>query len=145
MTSLLDVNVLVALAWPNHVHHRTARAWFRRNAKPGWSTCPLTESGFVRVSCNPATPHAVTLAEAFALLERIRRIEGHQFWEDDISLVASPHVDRTRIASHRQVTDAHLLALARRHGGRLVTFDQGAQRVLSRGDDPTLAVIRPSR
>ena len=29
MTALLDVDVLVALAWPNHVHHDPARAWFK--------------------------------------------------------------------------------------------------------------------
>lgn len=27
--------------------------------------------------------------------------------------------------SHRQVTDAYLAALARTHGGRLLTFDRG--------------------
>jgi predicted nucleic acid-binding protein len=26
--SLLDVNVLVAFAWPNHVHHSAAQHWF---------------------------------------------------------------------------------------------------------------------
>jgi hypothetical protein len=30
------------------------------------------------------------------------------------------------MSSYRQVTDAHLLALARRRGMRLVTFDAGA-------------------
>jgi predicted nucleic acid-binding protein len=28
MSSLLDVNVLLALAWPNHVHHAASRTWF---------------------------------------------------------------------------------------------------------------------
>lgn len=28
MIRLLDVNVLVALAWPNHVHHEAVQAWF---------------------------------------------------------------------------------------------------------------------
>jgi predicted nucleic acid-binding protein len=52
MISLLDVNVLIALAWPNHIHHRLASRWFDRNRKSGWATCPLTQSGFVRVSSN---------------------------------------------------------------------------------------------
>jgi predicted nucleic acid-binding protein len=30
MITLLDVNVLIALAWPNHVHHGIARNWFRK-------------------------------------------------------------------------------------------------------------------
>lgn len=36
MTMLLDVNVLVALAWPNHVHHVSARRWFAAEAAQGW-------------------------------------------------------------------------------------------------------------
>ena len=37
VTALLDVNVLIALAWPNHVHHAAARAWFedRRDGTVG--------------------------------------------------------------------------------------------------------------
>ena len=40
MTALLDVNVLIALAWPNHVHHVAARAWFEEHREEGWATCP---------------------------------------------------------------------------------------------------------
>ena len=29
MVYLLDVNVLIALAWPNHVHHAAAHTWSR--------------------------------------------------------------------------------------------------------------------
>lgn len=141
MSFLLDVNVLVALAWPNHVHHGVARRWFEAAAGPGWATCPLTESGFVRVSANPVLPHAVTPAEALALLARLRQLDGHAFLDDDISLVASPHVDRGRIASHRQVTDAHLLAIARRHDARLATLDAGLRRALARGDGDRSVVV----
>jgi predicted nucleic acid-binding protein len=31
------------------------------------------------------------------------------------------------LVGHRQVTDAHLLALARRNGMRIVTFDDGVR------------------
>jgi predicted nucleic acid-binding protein len=33
--TLLDVNVLIALAWPNHVHHDLAQTWFERNRRHG--------------------------------------------------------------------------------------------------------------
>jgi len=146
VTFVLDVNVLVALAWPNHVHHEAARRWFEGNASPGWATCPLTESGFVRVSSNPVVPHAVTPSEALALLGRLRELEGHTFLDDGVSLAASPHVDRGRIVSHRQVTDAHLLAVARRHRARLATLDRGLQRALARGeDDPAVVLIGTRR
>lgn len=141
-TTLLDVNVLVALAWPNHVHHEAVAGWFQRHAGAGWATTPLTESGFIRVSSNPALHHAVTPLEAMALLERLREIDVHRFLDDDVSLVTSPHVDRARIVSYRHVTDAHLTALARRHGGRLATLDRGVHRLYSRGEtDHTVVVI----
>jgi predicted nucleic acid-binding protein len=57
-TALLDINVLVALAWPNHVHHETALHWFEVNHTYGWATSPLTQSGFVRVS--PISASTVT-------------------------------------------------------------------------------------
>src|SRR5713226_6496670 len=47
--ALLDVNVLVALFDPAHVHHEAAHAWFGANRKNRWATCALTENGFVRV------------------------------------------------------------------------------------------------
>jgi len=52
--SLLDVNVLLALAWPNHVHHPAAHRWFAENHREGWATCPLTQMGFVRTVNQPA-------------------------------------------------------------------------------------------
>lgn len=125
MVSLLDVNLLVALAWPSHVHHRPALAWFRENQSRGWATCPLTQSGFVRVSANPQVlSEAKTVREAVQLLQRIVLLPHHQFWLDDVSIAASPGFDTTRVTGYRQITDAHLLALALHRGGRLATFDR---------------------
>lgn len=39
--ALLDTNVLLALAWPNHQHHAQAHAWFNLEAKNGWATCAI--------------------------------------------------------------------------------------------------------
>lgn len=124
--TLLDVNVLLALAWPNHVHHEVARAWFVDQRSYGWATCPVTESGFVRISSNvKATPAAVSPAAAIELLGRLRRQPGHEFWADDVSLATSQEVPLARLISHAQVTDAHLLSLVRRRHARVATFDRG--------------------
>jgi toxin-antitoxin system PIN domain toxin len=120
---LLDVNALVALAWDSHVHHVTMRAWFRANREQGWATCPLTESGFVRVSSNrKALPSAIGVEDARGVLVSLRSVGHHRFLDDDVS-ITDPDVPR--MSGHRQVSDAHLLALARRRGVRLVTFDAG--------------------
>ena len=133
--ALLDVNALVALVWDSHVHHARMRAWFVENSSSGWATCPLTESGFVRVSSNPTVlPVAVGIDAARAVLSALRALDSHRFLTDDVSLTDS---DVPAITGHRQVTDAHLLTLARRTGVRLVTFD-GGMLALSRERDVEL-------
>jgi hypothetical protein len=41
---LLDVNVLIALSDPMHVHHESAQRWFAREGRKACAACPLTES-----------------------------------------------------------------------------------------------------
>ena len=135
--ALLDVNALVALAWDSHVHHRAVRKWFAAAGAKGWATCPVTESGFVRVSSNPkvlTSPIAVEAARG--VLSALRHVGGHRFLANDVSLSDS---DVPPILGHRQVTDAQLLTLARRHGTRLVTFDSGIA-ALAQGRDVELLV-----
>lgn len=48
----------------------------------------------------------------------------HQFLYDDLSLLEPSRVEWRHLLGSRQVTDVYLLALAVRHGGRLVTFDR---------------------
>ena len=132
------MNALVALAWDSHVHHATIRAWFAANRSHGWATCPVTESGFVQVSSNPKVlPSPIGIDAARAVLTALRAAEGHRFLSDDVSLCDA---DVPNIEGHRQVTDAHLLTLARRRGVRLVTFDAGIL-ALARGTDVELLAI----
>jgi len=142
---LLDVNVLVALAWPNHIHHGMAVQWFLGARGDGWATSPASQSGFVRVSSNRAIiPEAKPPGAAVALLRRLTDADDHVFWPDDISLCRSPHVSVERIVGHRQVTDAHFVALALRHHGRLATFDRGLEDVIPPGVTPdhVLVILR---
>jgi uncharacterized protein len=128
---LLDVNLLIALAWPNHVHHEVAHRWFAEHRDEGWATSPLTQSGFVRVSSNPrAVSPARSPAEAIDLLRRIVALPGHEFWNDDVAIATSDRVAPARILSHAQVTDAHLVALALHRGGRIATLDGGLSRLV---------------
>lgn len=133
--ALLDVNALVALAWDSHVHHSRAREWFAEHSATGWATCPITESGFVRVSSNPKIlPSAIGVDAARAVLSVLRTTNGHHFLTDDVSLTDG---DVPAMTGHRQVTDAHLLTLVRRRGACLVTFD-AALVTLARGRDVEL-------
>ena len=121
--ALLDVNALVALAWDSHVHHVAARGWFAANADDGWATCPMSESGFVRVSANRRVlPHAISVDAGRHVLRAMRAAGRHRFLSNDVSLVDD---DLPGVAHHRDLSDALLLTVARRHGLRLVTFDRG--------------------
>lgn len=124
MRALLDVNVLIALLDLNHVDHRLARGWIERNIASGWASCPITQNGFVRIVSQPAYPNALTVAEGISRLERAVRTPHHELWPNDLSILDSVWVDRTRLLGHRQVTDASLLALAVARGGRFVTLDR---------------------
>jgi toxin-antitoxin system PIN domain toxin len=138
--ALLDVNALVALAWDSHVQHAPMRAWFGANGSAGWATCPTTESGFVRVSSNPKVlPSAIGVDAARQVLSALRAQHGHRFLTDDVS--ASDR-DVPAIAGYRQVTDAHLLTLARRHRVRLVTFDGGIMAMSDGHDVEVLTTLR---
>ncbi len=136
--ALLDVNALVALAWDSHVHHATMRRWFAANRSEGWATCPITESGFVRVSSNPKVlSSAIGVDVARGVLTALRAVAGHRFLVDDVSIGDG---DVPAILGHRQVTDAHLVTLARRSGVPLVTFD-AAIVTLAEGRDVELLTV----
>jgi len=123
---LLDANVLVALAWPEHQAHERVGRWFARHSRSGWATCPFTQSALVRVLSNPAfSPRALTPRNALGVLEANVKLPGHHFFPDAITLIeAVRRVDR-RLTGHGQVTDAYLLGLAIHHRSRLATLDEG--------------------
>lgn len=130
---LLDANVLIALAWPVHIHHGAAHAWLASNQAAGWATCPITQSAFVRFSSNRGlTEYAVNVREALMLLGEIVAWEGHEFWADSISLT-DERIPTGLLAGYRQVTDAYLLGLAIHRGGKLVTFDRRVTSLFQKG------------
>ena len=123
--ALLDVNVLVALFDPDHVHHDAAHVWFASNRSAGWATCPLTENGLVRILSN-ATYASVPETPA-GMVRRLRAFCAsgqHVFWADEISLRDRCLFREALPVTHRQVTDIYLLGLARHKDGRLATFDR---------------------
>jgi toxin-antitoxin system PIN domain toxin len=140
--ALLDVNVLIALAWPNHVHHAAAREWFEARRQEGWAKCPLTEAGFVRVSCNPSVVrHTVTPLDAIAVLQGLTRLGSHTFWPLNQSIMQLPESIGIRLQGYRQVTDAVLLATAIQRNGQLATLDAGMEGLVSESQRTFLCVI----
>jgi len=119
---LLDVNVLVALVEPEHVHHQIATDWFGA-PDLDWGLCAFTEAGFLRVATNPkAGGHSV--AESTQVLSSLTHHSGYRFWSISAGweIIAAPLEER--VFGHQQITDAWLLGLAIQENGVLVTFDK---------------------
>jgi toxin-antitoxin system PIN domain toxin len=126
LIALPDVNVLLALAWEQHVHHDAAHAWFGISAADGWATCLFTQTGFLRLSLNPQVVHvAVDCGTAQSLLAGLVGHPSHRFLSDAPALTSNEFDPIAhRISGYRQMSDATLLFLARASGMKFVTFDQ---------------------
>lgn len=132
---LLDVNVLVALLWPNHMHHGAVIRWFGSDGKRQFATCPLTELGFARLSCNPAAVgKAITFSAALATLAGVSRMPNHHFLSETAQLQSTLLPIAAHVVGHRQVSDAYLIALARIHGAKLATLDARIRRAFAGSD-----------
>ena len=129
---LLDVNVLIAMAWPTHRNHEKVLEWLARHAREGWANVPIDpdelcahslESGFFTKRTHPdgcaLTPLQANLAHP-----------AHRFWADEVSLIDSLQPFVQKLGGHQQVTDAYLLGLAIHKKGKLVTMDRAVRTLL---------------
>ncbi len=123
MRALLDVNVLVALHDPIHIHHQPALAWLDAHRSDGWASCPITQNGCARVMSQPAYSSPRLMTELWPVLGASFSSRFHVFWPDNVSLFDPGRMNADHIHGHRQLTDLYLLALAVHHGGRFVSFD----------------------
>ena len=123
--ALLDVNVLIALLDGSHVFHRLATDWLASHLDDGWASSPITQNGCIRILSQSGYPNPVPAAQVALRLADATQHPSHHFWADSISLLHPGCLMWDRVLSSRHVTDAYLLALAVRQGGRLVTLDRG--------------------
>jgi len=123
--SLLDVNVWIALLDDAHQFSEEANA-FIESPEARIATCPLVENGVIRVMAMPSYGRGggLPMHQVRQRLQNACASLDHAFWPDDVSLRDDTLVDFSRVQGHQQVNDLYLLALAVRHGGRLVTFDR---------------------
>ncbi len=120
---LLDINLLLAMGDPRHVHHDVAHRWFAKIPHRAWATCALTENGFVRIASHPVYPNSPgSVAAVLEILRRLRESPDHVFWTEDIGLLEI--LDPEALVPHSQITDLYLLGLAVQKSGKLATLDQ---------------------
>ncbi|MEJ1963518.1 MAG: VapC toxin family PIN domain ribonuclease [Gammaproteobacteria bacterium] len=122
---LLDVNILLAMQYHEHVHHLRVDAWAtqlqaeREQGKVVFATCPITELGFVRIASGKAG-HSPSVSSARSDLHTLKSRQKMLFIPDDIPGGRLP----AWVRKSSQTTDGYLLALAKTHGGHLATLDR---------------------
>ena len=139
-TYLLDVNLLLALADPMHLHHDAAHQWFKTVGRQSWATCPTTENGFLRIASNPKYPNRPgDVATVLAILRQFCALDGHTFWGDSPSIRDILQVEA--VLTHNHVTDIYLLGLAVHNNGKLATLDQRISTSAVKDGDVALETI----
>ncbi|XOV73630.1 MAG: TA system VapC family ribonuclease toxin [Verrucomicrobiota bacterium] len=133
-TYLLDVNVLLALAWPDHTHHQCVHQWWSQHKQITWATCLLTQLGFIRISCHPKfTNNPTTPDIARISLSTMIKRKDHRFWAEPQDGMSNRKLFTiiSQAKGHSGITDAYLAALAELHGGRLATLDKALAKIHS--------------
>lgn len=123
MRYLLDVSALLGLGFVGHEFHGQVARWMRSLSVGAdeVATCAIVELGFVRILAN--LPQAgPSVDEARTLLQRLKSASeiAFVFIADDQDASQLPGWVKTP----KQVTDGHLLQLARAHGAVLATLDR---------------------
>lgn len=137
---LPDINVLVALLHPDHVHHHLAQNWLSET--PNFLTTPITEAGFLRLAMNPKVAGgSVTAGAALASLTSVRHHKRCAGLLADGTTLADPAIDLSGMAGYRLVTDLHLVNLAVRHNAKLVTFDRRLPEALVASDGKNVKLL----
>jgi hypothetical protein len=120
---LLDVNVLLALAYQDHTDHDRVSRWYAALPRESvtLATSSICELGFVRVSVQVGLEASVPAAAD--TLNGLFASSPIPFMRlsDDLGASDLP----AYVKGPKQVTDGHLLGLARKHGGQLASLDRG--------------------
>lgn len=118
---LLDCDALLALGFAQHVHHAKVGEFFATHSKDNFLTTPITELAFVRVGVN--AKYFPDIRAAVSALKALKFAAGSrvELLHDDAGIEELPE----DVVHPCDTTDGHLLALARKHGAKLLTVEGG--------------------
>ena len=140
MTYLLDINILLALSDRVHPLHKKAKDWYHSHHSLSWSTCPITENGFIRIgSQHSYDGKKFTPDQMRKTLDNLCSQPGHQFWPDDLSPRDTESIQS--FPGHKTITDLYLLALAVKHKGKFASMDEGIDASLVLGGTEAFVLV----
>lgn len=122
-----DVNVLIALHRPDHVHHSVATAWWRGAEERGepYSIPDVVSMGFVRIVTGKSFEEPTTLEVAWQFLDALAERPLHIKYVNGPDTLA--HCRTTSLAARARgklLSDAYIAACAMNYGATVVTFDR---------------------
>lgn len=116
---LLDCNVFIALCSRDHAFSASAHDWYEREVKE-FALCPIVEGAWLRMSLRLEPKQGSR--DGLIALSAYRALKNCEFWPESISY---SEIDWRGVISHKQVTDAYLVALAKSKNAQLASFDRG--------------------
>ena len=127
---LPDINVWLALAVNEHVHHTAAMAYWSQNAAAQVCFCRITMLGLVRLLTQPKVmgAAAMTLQSAMFAFDGWLALPGVHWAEEPAGCSAALKGLVAQGLPSRLWTDAYLAAFAQAAGMRLVSFDADFRR-----------------
>ena len=124
MIYLLDVSALLAFGLREHLFHERVATWVRTfeiQEEVKFATCAITELGFLRI-LTQASSYSFTILQGKLLLSQLKLTKGlrFSFLADNQGVEHLP----LWVNGPKQITDGHLLGLARAHGAEMATLDE---------------------
>jgi predicted nucleic acid-binding protein len=121
---LLDVNALLALLDPMHIHHEAAHRWYEKRSPLRMMTCSHVLNGVIRVASQPKYPNCLgTSARVRNVLRDLVRNVAAESCEKEVSLLVDDILLQPNALTPSRVSDFYLLALAAANDARFATFD----------------------
>jgi uncharacterized protein len=128
MSTLCDVNFLLAACYERHIHHPAALEWLNEQDELSIIICRNTQLGLLRLLCNASVMEedVCSFAQAWAIYDKILGDERFDFSAEPEGLERFlREFTSSGNISPKIWQDAYLAAFARSTKAHLVTFDHG--------------------
>jgi toxin-antitoxin system PIN domain toxin len=135
-----DLNVLIAASRSDHVHHKRALDWLTQALaaceKGGdLQILPMVAVGFLRLVTHPKVfVNPTPIEDAIAFMDKLVGAPGVEMSDLGREWPALCQLCRANKLRANDISDAWIAAAVRIRGSRLVTFDRGFTRLLSKGE-----------
>jgi toxin-antitoxin system PIN domain toxin len=126
-----DANVWLAIAFSDHVHHRSARDRFEAQTDGTCAFCRLTQMALLRHLTNAKImgKYVQSQQQAWQTYDRLSGDPRVLLLEEPAGIeIEFRGLSQSSSPSHLRWTDAYMAAMAKLSAAQFVTFDQGFSR-----------------